>query len=589
MSNQQTLTKKFTLISSAVLTVLLLIVFTLIYSFVSAKIVTLKDNEEHLLHETSIREADALQESYNSKGDLLSNLTSEITAMSLMTFDMYTLNTIASQLITDDDVVKVQFVNEQGDTIVTAQVEDSEELSDSLLIFTRDIKTDPAKLGIDKSVGTLVLTIDTYRLIDQQNVFAANETERVALAKKERSSDRNLTIIVFIIMTIVVNLLIAITINIILKKVAIIPILKGIDLVTAVAEKGDISIDVARQFTDVVKTKEIDKLAEAMEKLVSAEHNIVELTTAMANGNWMNSPELRSDKDALNSSLQNMINNVNQTLLSVQDMASQVTIVSQQLSDSGQALATGANDQASGIESINIGVNALSELTSESETKASDALIYAEKVNKNAVVGNSQMVELNEAMGDIKESSTQIQKIIKTIDDIAFQTNLLALNAAVEAARAGQHGKGFAVVADEVRNLATRSAKAAQETAVLVEESNSKVQNGLSLADQTGESLKDIVDGVSKINESLAEIASSASTQVSDISGIKGTLGTIDHITQQNAATAEETASMAVELSSQAVSLTEQLAQFDLIDAENENSYIENDTTSYTEQQQISY
>jgi methyl-accepting chemotaxis protein len=188
---------------------------------------------------------------------------------------------------------------------------------------------------------------------------------------------------------------------------------------------------------------------------------------------------------------------------------------------------------------------------------AKGALDSAEK-------GNAQMQSLVAAMDRINESSDEITKVVKVIDDIAFQINLLALNANVEAARAGKYGKGFAVVAEEVRNLAVRSAQAAKETTTMVEATTKNIEEGNSAAQATSEQLGEIVTGATKVADFLEEIALASKEQAQGVEQINQGLSQIDQVTQSNTANAEEGAAAAEELSAQAQQLRALVSTFQL-------------------------
>ncbi|WP_218109815.1 methyl-accepting chemotaxis protein [Oligoflexus tunisiensis] len=301
-----------------------------------------------------------------------------------------------------------------------------------------------------------------------------------------------------------------------------------------------------------------------LQTMVKGLNEKAEQAEAIADGNLTNDIRVLSDKDRLGKSFSKMNAILKDVISRANQAANFVLSGSSQVSSASQSLSSGANEQASAIEEISSSVTEIStkvKINADAANSASETAAYAQAAAEH---GRIQIENTLRAMQDIKVSSLEISKIIKVIDDIAFQTNLLALNAAVEAARAGRHGRGFAVVSEEVRNLAGRSAKAARETTELIESSSRKVASGLSEAEKTTASFKEIVDGSLKVAEIVKQIATASREQATGIAQIAVGIEQVNKVTQTNSANAEETASASEELASQAQELQRNLSYFKL-------------------------
>ena len=320
---------------------------------------------------------------------------------------------------------------------------------------------------------------------------------------------------------------------------------------------GDFSHRLGKQCQDEtgLLARQLDRIAESLARQASFAENI-------AQGHLEHTVELASDRDQLGKALQHMSDSLNDLVSQVQSSIERIDAGSQMVSGASQTLSLGATQSAASIEEISASMTQMSSQTRLTAANANQAHSLSKGSSNAAARGDKLMEELVEAMEEIDRSGQDINKIIKVIDEIAFQTNLLALNAAVEAARAGQHGKGFAVVAEEVRNLAARSARAAKETAQLIEGSAEKTRNGSSIASRTAAALKGIVAGAAKVSGLVDEIAAAANEQAAGFEEVSRGLTQIEKVTQQNTGNAEESAAAATELSSQSAQLKAVAARF---------------------------
>ena len=263
---------------------------------------------------------------------------------------------------------------------------------------------------------------------------------------------------------------------------------------------------------------------------------------------------------SLSRSLSSLSTQLHDLAANLQVSSDEVASSASQLAAAGEVMAQGASEQASSLEETGSSLEELSSMTRRNADSTRQVKTLAQESRLAAEKGVQDMRAMIAAMGAIRESSDDIARIIKTIDEIAFQTNILALNAAVEAARAGESGRGFSVVADEVRSLAQRSAQAASETADKIEAAITKTGQGVEMSGKVAQALNDIVGKVRQVDDLANEVASASQEQTEGINQINLAVSQVNKITQDNAASAEESAAASEELSSQAVVVKQSVA-----------------------------
>ncbi|MEA3363383.1 MAG: HAMP domain-containing methyl-accepting chemotaxis protein [Thermodesulfobacteriota bacterium] len=353
-----------------------------------------------------------------------------------------------------------------------------------------------------------------------------------------------------------------------LRRLIVLPLSKIKNILTDIAN-GHLS-----ERLNLTQQDELGETARTLDSLAnSLQSDVVGPLQQLANGDLTFDVVPHDQDDTLRHAIKKLGEDLNRMIADLQVAGQQIDNGSSQVSDSAQLLSDGAAQSAASVEEIGSSLQEIGNQTNTSAEHAQQANQLSTSARTAANTGSERMTEMISAMGEINEAGQNISKIIKVIDEIAFQTNLLALNAAVEAARAGQHGKGFAVVAEEVRNLAARSAKAASETAELIEGSVEKTSNGTQIAERTGEALEEIVGSIGKVTDLIGEIAAASTEQAQGISQVNIGLQQIDQVIQQNTASAEESAATSEELSSQAAELRSQLGRFVLKSSAGHNTH----------------
>jgi len=296
----------------------------------------------------------------------------------------------------------------------------------------------------------------------------------------------------------------------------------------------------------------------------------VKIAKTVAAGDLTSHIALKQSRDEtgqLLHALREMNESLVRIVTEVRTGADTITNATGEIATGNMDLSSRTESQAGALEETASSMEELTSTVKQNADNSRQANLLAKKASEVAVEGGMVVSQVVETMGSINESSRKIVDIIGVIDSISFQTNILALNAAVEAARAGEQGRGFAVVAAEVRTLAQRSATAAKEIKLLIDNSVQKVDMGSRLVNQAGSTMDHVVDSIKRVTDIMSEITAASQEQSAGIEQINQAIIEMDDVTQQNAALVEEAAAAAGALQDQASNLTQVVSVFKLRDA----------------------
>ena len=414
-------------------------------------------------------------------------------------------------------------------------------------------------LGADLVLNQCVPAMDNMRIQSEELTESLTAHRDEAIQKQQRSAAIAMIIAIVVV---VLAVILACTVGISLIR-AIVPPLEETRRAMVAMSKGDL-----RQPVTFVSGNEVGSMCDALRTsqkvLASTVEEISSITTQMADGNFTveATADYPGDLEAIKTSINELILHMSDTLSNISNSADQVAGGSDQVSNSAQALAQGATEQASSVEELSATITDISNTAKETAAAAEAASRSANEAGEQVAASDAYVKQLNEAMGNISNSSQEISKIIKTIEDIAFQTNILALNAAVEAARAGTAGKGFAVVADEVRNLASKSDQAAKATTDLIDGSISAVKDGVEVVGRVTESLQRTIQLTTAAVSQMNSVTEAVESQTDAITQVTVGIDQISAVVQTNSATSQECAAASEELSSQAAIMHQLMAEF---------------------------
>ncbi|MGM0463010.1 MAG: hypothetical protein ACQEQ4_11405, partial [Fibrobacterota bacterium] len=318
------------------------------------------------------REMELITQSYEEKGELLASLISQISPVAMMSMDQYTLRTYASELLQDDDVAKVEFLDTTDSKLLSLSAEETNDTMEYIL-FRKDIKTDPEQLGVELNLGSVQIFFSTHRR-DNLQTQARNRLEQTSRRQKVLFS------FVFSgILIIVIGALYHL-----LKKIVIRPIRSGVSILRNLSDEGDLSMDLERAFSSASRTTDMQEFADAVKGIVVSQRTIVSQAHEISRGDWSVRIEERSPRDELAHAMNDMVLQVRTALGRITTAVAQVNSGSAQISEASQDLSEGATSSAANLEEIHSSVTEIGSQAKKNAENGAKAHEIAQKTNKNA-------------------------------------------------------------------------------------------------------------------------------------------------------------------------------------------------------------
>ena len=454
-----------------------------------------------------------------------------------------------SSLALTDDAITAQYIQNVQDwqnsfTAISQSLEDGNTSQAQQLIRSHCAP----KLNLAVQAG--------HALIDQLDAQTS-----ATIQNMDNVIDRDIILLFLIIAVLIV---VGIVLNVRTIRGIVRPLSQAEAAVTAFSQ-GDLSYAL-----DYYAEDEIGKICAAVRTSQQILHNAVEdivsVTEHLSDGDLSCTvtQQYPGELAPIKQNIEHLVSRLNDTMGNILQAADQVAAGADQVSTGSQSLAQGSTEQASAVHELSSTITSLDQSAQENLKTAKSAKERSDQAALQVQISSDRMQDMRQAMGNILNGQRDIEKIIETIENIAFQTNILALNAAVEAARAGTSGKGFAVVADEVRNLASKSDHAAKQTKKLIEASMAAVEQGGELAEDVDNSMKKTVEFAGVAIEAMEKLAENAISEAEAITQLASGVDQIASVVQNISATSEESAAASQELSSQAAMMRQLIQRFQL-------------------------